>query len=286
MRYIRTALIGLLWVVTFLTARGVEPDGTEILRPVNSSWMLDAGSSHLADTYLSPLKYTGWNGSLEYERLQAMKFSPRLWRQQLHVGIELSNAENRARNGSMLYGNLYARWGMMRVWQLPGRLSVAAGGSAGGNIGGIYARRNGNNPAAVKADLTANFTGWLTWRLDVGRMPVLFRWQTTLPLTGVFFSPDYDELYYEIYLGNHSGLVHWAWPGNFFRWDNLVTADLDFATTRLRVGFRSRILSTEVSNITTRIFSYSFVLGVTGDWFSVSPRRGITDSTADIIYAY
>lgn len=282
----RTTLTWLLWVVVSLMANGAERSGTEILRPVNSSWMLDAGSSHLADTYLSPLKYTGWNGSLEYERLQAMKFNPRLWRQQLHIGVELSGADNPVRNGSMLYGNIYARWGMMRVWQLPGRLSVAAGGSAGGNIGAIYSHRNGNNPVAAKADLTANVTGWVTWRINAGRMPVLFRWQTTLPLTGVFFSPEYDELYYEIYLGNRSGLVHWAWPGNFFRWDNLVTADLDFATTRLRLGFRSRILSTEVCNITTRIFSYSFVVGVTGDWFSVSPHRGISASTADFIYAY
>ena len=114
----------------------------------------------------------------------------------------------------------------------------------------------------------------------------MLRWQTTMPLTGVFFSPEYDELYYEISLGNHGGLVHGAWPGNYFRWVNLVTADLDFAATRLRVGFRSRILSSEVNHITTRIFSYAFVLGVTGDWLSLSPRKGVPEETARIIYAY
>lgn len=89
-----------------------------------------------------------------------------------------------------------------------------------------------------------------------------------------------------MYLGNRHGLIHCAWPGRFFRWDNLVTADLDFATTRLRLGFRSRIYSTEVNHITTRIFSYSFVLGVTGDWFSVSRRKDVPDDTARFIYAY
>ena len=260
--------------------------GLEVIRPVNSSWMLDAGSAHVADTYLSPLKYTGWNASFEYERLQAMKFSPDAWRQQLHVGVELSDATNRAGNGSMLYGGLYARWGMLRMWRLPYRFTVAAGGSAGATIGGIYNTRNGNNPAAAKADVTANLTGWATWSIDLGRMPVMFRWQTTLPLVGMFFSPEYDELYYEMYLGNRHGLIHCAWPGRFFRWDNLVTADLDFATTRLRLGFRSRIYSTEVNHITTRIFSYSFVLGVTGDWFSVSRRKDVPDDTARFIYAY
>ena len=260
--------------------------GEETVRPVNSSYMFEAGSSHLADTYLSPLKYTGWNAAFQYERLQAMKFKPDAWRQQLLIGIEVNVAENPARNADMYYGNLSASWGMLRVWHLPCGLSLAAGGSAGVNIGGLYNKRNGNNPAAAKADVTVNATGYATWKTRLWRMPVMLRWQTTLPLTGVFFSPEYDELYYEIYLGNRHGLVHGAWPGNFFRWDNLVTADLDFSTTRLRLGFRSRILSTEVCHITTRIFSYAFVLGVTGDWLSVSPRRGLPSDNARIISAY
>ncbi len=280
-----TILSVLVLAASAFVCHGATPEA-EVIRPVNSSWMLDAGSAHVADTYLSPLKYTGWNASFEYERLQAMKFSPERWRQQLHVGVEFSDADNRAGNGSMLYGNLYARWGMLHVWRMPCRFTLAAGGSAGADIGGIYNNRNGNNPAAAKVDVTANLTGWATWETTVGRMPVMFRWQTTMPLIGMFFSPEYDELYYEMYLGNRHGLLHCAWPGNFFSWDNLVTADLDFATTRLRVGFRSRIYSTEVNRITTRIFSYSFVLGVTGDWFSVSRRRNVSDGTAKFIYAY
>lgn len=275
-----------LVLVSLMVCHAADGEGIETLRPVNSSWMLDVGTSHLADTYLSPLKYTGWKTAFEYERLQAMKFSPELWRQQLHVGVEVDRAKNRARNNSMLYANLSARWGMLRMWRLPYGFTLAAGGSAGADVGGIYNGRNGNNPAAVKADITANLTGWATWSTCVGRMPVMFRWQTTMPLAGAFFSPEYDELYYEIYLGNHGGLAHFAWPGNFFRWDNLVTADLDFATTRLRVGFRSRILSTEVCDITTRIFSYAFVLGVTGDWLSLSRVREINPGTTRLIYAY
>ena len=258
----------------------------ETVRPVNSSYMVEAGSSHLADTYLSPLKYTGWNAAFQYERMQAMKFSPQAWRQQLLIGVEANGAENPARNADMYYANVSASWGMMHVWRLPWGIALAAGGSAGGNLGAVYNSRNGNNPASAKADVTLNATGYATWKTRLWRLPVMLRWQTTMPLTGVFFSPEYDELYYEISLGNHGGLVHGAWPGNYFRWDNLVTADLDFATTRLRVGFRSRILSSEVNHITTRIFSYAFVLGVTGDWLSVSPRKGLPDETARIIYAY
>ena len=265
------------------SAEGVA---AEAVRPVNSSYMIEAGSSHLADTYLSPLKYTGWNAAFQYERMQAMKFSPQAWRQQLKIGVEANGAENPARNADMYYTSVSASWGMMHLWQLPCGIALAAGGSAGGNLGVVYNSRNGNNPASAKADLTLNATGYATWKTRLWRLPVMLRWQTTMPLTGVFFSPEYDDLYYEISLGNHGGLVHGAWPGNYFRWDNLVTADLDFAATRLRVGFRSRILSSEVNHITTRIFSYAFVLGVTGDWLSLSPRKGVPEETARIIYAY
>lgn len=264
----------LLAATAAVAGEPVHGEVAEVVRPVNSSYMLDIGSAHVADTYLSPLKYTGINLGFQYERMQAMKFRPDSWRQQLMIGIEADLTENPARNADIYYGNLSVSWGMLHQWKLPCGLALAAGGSAGVNLGGVYSSRNGNNPASAKGDVTLNATGYATFATRFWRLPVMFRWQTTLPLTGMFFSPEYDELYYEIYLGNRHGLVHGAWPGNYFRWDNLVTADLDFSTTRLRLGFRSRILSSEVNHITTRIFSYACVIGVSGDWLSVSRRRG------------
>ncbi len=70
------------------------------------------------------------------------------------------------------------------------------------------------------------------------------------------------------------------------RWDNLVTADLGLGNTSLRVGFRSRIYSTGVNHITTRTFSYSFVLGVVTDWLSVSRHRPLPASEAGVEWAY
>lgn len=258
----------------------------EPLRPVSSAYMLEGGSSHLLDTYLSPLKYTGWHTAFTYERRQAMKFSPEKWRQQLDLGVEINSAGNPARNASLLYGNLSAAWSMSRLWRLPYRLRVTAGGRAEGNLGGMYSNRNGNNPAALKTDISLGLTASLGWDVRVWRLPVVLRWQTSMPLAGVFFSPEYDELYYEIYLGNSHGLAHFGWPGSMFRWDNLVTADLGLGNTSLRLGFRSRIYSTEVNHITTRTFSYSFVLGVVTDWLSVSPRRPLPDKDAKVEWAY
>ena len=281
------AFAGALAVLMPANAEETAAEGAgRVVRPVNSAYQVEVGTSHLGDTYLSPLKYAGWHAAFQYERLQAMKFNPDGWRQQLRLGGEINSGDNQVKNSSLLYGNLSATWGMMHVWHLPYNLTLAGGGSAGGDIGAVYSGRNGNNPVSVKADVTVNLTGYATWKTRLWRLPVMLRWQTTLPVAGAFFSPEYDELYYEIYLGNRSGLAHFAWPGNFFRWDNFVTADLDVSYTRLRVGFSSRIYSTEVNHITTRIFSYGFVLGVSGDWISVSPRRSEADETTRLVYAY
>lgn len=278
-RYILTLLIALL-------AGGADILGEEPLRPVRSAFMLDAGSSHMLDTYLSPLKYTGWHAAFSYERVQAMKFSPEKWRQKLDLGVEINGGDNPAKNATMLYGNISASWAMSRLWRLPYRLRASVGGRLEGNLGGMYNARNSNNPAAVKADIAIGATASLGWDVRLRRLPVTFRWQTSMPLMGVFFSPEYDELYYEIYLGNHHGLAHFGWPGNLFRWDNLVTADLGLGNTSLRLGFRSRIYSTEINHITTRNFSYAFVIGVVTDWLSVSPRRPLPSDSRKAEWAY
>lgn len=137
---------------------------------------------------------------------------------------------------------------------------------------------------AVEAAWTVNLTGYAAWNTRIGRLPLTLRYQPTLPVAGVFFSPDYGELFYEISLGNRSGLVHCAWWGNYFRMENLVTADLHFGATCLRLGLRSNVLSTKVNNIVTRVVTTAAVIGISGEWMSLNPSRGI-DSKARIISA-
>lgn len=254
------------------------------LRPVMSAYMFEAGSSHLADTYLTPLKYNGWSAAFRYERMQAMKLNPERWVMRLAAGVELDRTENPARNATMWYMGFDFSWGMMHRWHLPYGITVAGGGSTGIDLGCLYNSRNGNNPASAKAAWTVNATGYASWNFKMWKLPVTLRYQPTIPLTGVFFSPDYGELYYEIYLGNHSGLVHAAWWGNYFMMENLFTADLHFGNTSLRVGYRGRIYSTHMNDITARMITNNFVLGLSGEWISVSPRKGI-DPRAKIISA-
>lgn len=271
----------------FRASAADKAEGDATVRPVNSSWMVEAGTSHLVDTYLSPLKYAGWHGGITYTRLQAMKLDPAGWVQRMEVEADADKAKNPAGNASLLRVKLASHWGMTRRWRLPHGLTLGAGAAAGVDVGAFYSSRNGNNPVAAKASASLSATAMATWATRVWRVPLMVGWESAMPLTGVFFSPAYDELYYEIYLGNRSGLLHPAWPGNFFRWHNRLTADIDCGSaTRLRLGLGSELFSSKVNSITTRATTWSLIVGVTSDWISLSPRKAAPVAAPRIVYAY
>ena len=275
-------LLSILCVM--LSAMAFAQDEPTTLRPVTSSYTYEIGGATLANTYLTPLKYKGWDMALKYERMQAMKFNPEKWVMRLTAGIDLNRTDNPAKNATMWRLVADFSWGMTYRFKLPHNITLAGGGSTSLDLGCVYNARNGNNPVAVEAAWTVNLTGYASWNVKIGRLPVTLRYQPTIPLTGVFFSPDYGELFYEIYLGNHSGLAHCAWWGNYFRMENLVTADMHLGATSLRVGFRNNILSTSINDITTRTITYSAVIGVTTEWISLNPSRK-ADNNARIISA-
>lgn len=278
--------VAIMSVSTALLCHASDSTDSVTVRPVNSIYSIETGSSHITDTYLAPIKYTGWHIGIDYDRAQAMKFSPERWVMQLHFGVAFDYDRNRIGNRNMLYGELCLRWGMMRRWRITDHLTVGAGGSTSLNAGCIYLDRGGNNPASAKASLTVNATGYASWQTRIGRIPVTLRYQPTLPVTGAFFAPDYGELYYEIYLGNHSGLVHWAHWGNYFTLENLLTADIRFGSTTLRVGYKGNIYSTDVNHTVTNILTHSAVIGVGGEWMSLNPSRRISDKARIISSTY
>lgn len=245
-------------------------------RPVLSAFSVRAGTAHVTETYLSPLHYAGTALGLHYERTQAMRFNPERWVMRLHGRLDGQSMRNRpARNASMLGLDMRMGWGMMYRRQLDNGLTLMAGGATDVSAGVLYSRRNSNNPAAAKASWTVNAAAAAAWNTRLGRLPVCLRYIAEMPLTGIFFSPQYGELYYEIYLGNHRGLVHAAWPGNFFRLDNLLTADLRFGGTILRLGYSCDVFSGKASNIVTRRVTHTATIGIATEWLSLG-RHGVS----------
>lgn len=283
----RKLLLGIAALLTVATSQASEKGDTiTLLRPVTSAYMIGAGSSHLADTYLSPLKYSGWHVDFHYERMQAMKFNPERWVMQMRTGVQADKAMSPAQNSYLWYWGLDFSWGMMHRWKLPCNITLAAGGNVMLDAGVIYNKRNSNNPCAAKAALTLGVTGYAAWNLKLGRLPITLRYQPEMPVIGAFFSPDYGELYYEIYLGNHSGLAHCAWWGNHLRYDHQLTADLHLGSTSLRIGYSGSILSTKVNHLVTHIFTHAAVVGISGEWISLNPRKTISQHAKTISALY
>ena len=275
----KTLALGILLIPTAAKAQTVE-------RPVLSAYAIEAGSAHVAETYLSPLRYSGTALALSYERMQAMRFDPERWVMRLDGRLQGSLTHNNpTRNTSMWNIDLRIGWGMMRRFRFDSGWSVFAGGSTSADVGVFYLPKNSNNPAAAKASWTVNASAGAAFNTRIRRMPVCVRYLAELPLTGIFFSPQYGELYYEIYLGNHKGLGRGAWPGNYFRLNNLLTADLRLGRTIVRLGYRCDIKSVKASDIVTRHIEHTAVIGIASEWLSLSADRKAPLEKAKMISA-
>ncbi len=243
------------------------------VRPVSSAWMAEVGSSHLANTYLSSEKYAGQRYGLTYSRLQAMKGRLDRCVQGWDVGLGFDRAKNRVGNSTMLGATVEGSWRMMHRWRLPASFQVGIGGYAGAEFGILYLSRNSNNPAQALGAICIGPEAFVQWSGKVRKLPFAFRWQVSSPLLGTFFCQDYGELYYEIQLGNRSDLVHFAWPASRRAIKSLLSLDMNFGRTTLRLGYRFDALSARANNITTRMISHCAVIGVVCDFVTVNPRN-------------
>lgn len=265
-----------------------ETESGTPIRPVISAFTVDLGGASVLDTYLSNIRYTGVNVRLGYERLQAMKFNPDKWIMQLETGVDYSPAKNPAGNHTIHTLMADFKWGMMHRWRMPqvDGLQLFGGGSTQLRGGALYAPANSNNVVSVKINWSLDLTGMAVYNRKIGRLPVTFRYQATLPVLGAFYSPDYGESYYEMYVGNHSGLVHFGWIGNHFTMHNLLTADMHFGKTTLRVGYRGVIETSWINNLNTQIFRNSLVLGLCGEWMSLRPGAQLSEKARVISVIY
>ena len=249
---------------------GDEVDSAPVERPVASFFMAQVGGATALDTYLGPVSYSGIDARLEYDRMQAMRFDPQRWVMQMHAGIEYGNLQNVPGNHTEHMLMVDYRWGMMRRWcdALVPKLQMAVGGSTQLRGGVLYKPSNSNNVVAAKIQWAVSATAMASYRLQVAKLPVVISYQATLPVAGVFFSPEYGETYYEIYLGNRSGLVHFGWWGTRFDMTNALMADMHLGRTVLRVGYRNSIERSWVNKIDSQIVTHMAVIGVGGEWMS------------------
>ncbi len=268
-----------VWILALLagcfsTLQAQDSLAVKPLRPVASAFTVELGSQSALDTYLVPIRYQGLDIALGYERMRATSFAPDSWLTRHVASISLATMSNPAGNGSMLSAYLDYSFSMMRYWQVAKHWQLAVGGEASLTAGVLYNRRNSNNPANAKAAIDFGATGMASYHFHNSRLPITLRYQMSLPVVGVFFSPEFGESYYEMFrVGNHSGLTHLGAWHNRFDMRNYLSVDLHLGKRALRLGYRNTLRSTHVNHLDCQVITHTFVLGFSGEWFCPQPRE-------------
>lgn len=243
--------------------------------PVFTSIEFEVGGTRLIDTYLSPWCYKGWGIALNIELMQAMPLDNYHWVWQQQIGVNYGDSKISVTGaGKTIYGGLNYMFAMMRRSVLPiDGLQLYYGADLALVGEGIYNYHGGNNPAAVKADISLGLTGMAVYNFKLGKLPVTARYQLLLPVIGIFGQPEYSESYYEVSLGNHHNFLHCGTWANKFDIDNRLTVDMHFNSWALRVGYHNRINTTYVTNNRYQLVQHNFTIGFAGDLLSWSKKN-------------
>ncbi len=273
MKKILTLFLSLLCISVSLRAndlavdaprRSAIPAATEFRpRPVTGVYALEIGRRMVVSRYLAPVEYAGTEYAVAGAWWKAMPFAPE--RAMMQFDTRISGATtllNPRKNTSMQGLDVEFDWNMRAWWQLPQGFRVSVGGGMELDAGVLALLKNSNNPASVNVAASLGAAASASWTHRFGRLPVRADIYLRAPLLGAFYMPGYGETYYEMLVGNHSGLVHCGWPGNHRKLDMHLTIRLDFGRTAMEVGYRYHFQRTQANNLVQRTLSNSFTIGV------------------------
>ena len=202
---------------------------------ITNAQMLGIGGASILDTYLSPEEYSGWE--LRYV--------------------------SRSGNGSEMAGMYTFTYGVHYNWDfMGGRFNVMAGAQADLDVGFLYNTRNGNNPAQARLALNIAPSAAATYRFRLGRVPMSARYQASVPLFGVMFSPNYGQSYYEIFSrGDYDHNVVPTTVASTPSLRQMLTVDFTLGRTTLRVGYLGDYRQAKVNNLKYHTYSNMFLIG-------------------------
>lgn len=259
-----------------------SPTEAKAYRPAFTSTALLVGRATLHDSYLSINNYKGVETGLMHERMRVLPFGQGRWVMRHRIDASVANAFSTSKNGRIIaamvdysYGQLYTRrFDCGLTWRTGGEIELSGGA--------LYNSQNSNNPAAAKVNLSLGFAEMLTYTMHIGRVPVTLRYQLSLPVMSLFFSPEFGESYYEIfYLGNRAGIVQFGAWHNRFDMNNLFTVEIPVGRSALRIGFDNRIRTSRANHLDYFHYSNTVVFG-----FATPISRTRPTSERPVIQAY
>ncbi len=265
-----------------------EQGDSVVLRPINSAVTLDLGKTRNLDTYLSPIRYEGMHIGIGYEYFRSAKFSPKKWKHNVKASLTYDKTANPMGNNTMHTLLFNTSWGMMfrkdNVWTKG--LNLYGGGMVGFDGGVTYNPRNSNNVCSPHIYLYAGLTGMATYGFRLWKLPMTVRYQPSIPVIGGYYLPDYDQTFYEIYLGNYRDTMNFGWWGNRFDMENLITVDLHLGSASLRIGYRNNFTTLWKNNISVQRSVHALVVGIAWEAVFINPQKGIPQKAKTISALY
>src|SRR5574344_102265 len=245
----------------------VEPN-----KEVLHSSMVGAGSSTVLDTYLSPYDYIGTEIRLQRETMRMTKLWQGRVSNQSFIDFNVAINENRTGNHTEYAGGIRYSQGWFYNFaegnvvnpleRSASSLNVAAGVAASGYRGAVCIDRSGNNPAQAKMEMMLDASGMVTYEMPIARHRFLWRYQVSVPLVGVAFSPNYGQSYYEaFYLGDYDRNVVFAHPGNMPSMRHRLTLDVPIKRYTIRVGCVAQFNQSMFNHLKYHSYSYDFMIG-------------------------
>ena len=239
---------------------------------ITRSTMVGFGSTNILDTYLSAEHFKG--SGMSFVTTIERQRPDRHWSTIMEHEANLSTTKDRSKTQQELEGAYNFYWGKLYSWQLfDNCLKLQAGGLVNASLGFIYNTSNGNNPAQARAHLNVMPTGVATYQFNLWRKQFTARYELSLPLCGIMFSPNYGQSYYEIFsLGNYD---HNAIPTTFVsapEWRQMLTLDVRlWKSGTLRIGYLGNMQQAKVNNLRQHVYTHRLLIGFTKQ-FSIIQR--------------
>lgn len=219
-----------------------------------------AGSAHTADSYLSPLRYSGASVGVTYD-FKHFYMRPAM----LTVSTQLRGSRTLNPAGNAIMWGADLMLSSHYLWKLPVSpelVRVYLGTGISASLGALYLPRNGNNPVSASARICADAALYCEKDIRLSNLPLTLSLTAAAPLTGAFFRQAYGELYYEIWMGNKSGLVHWAHPGNLLAPDIKAAATIPLGKIHITAAYVLNVDNSYAHSLTHRCIYHSFAAGI------------------------
>ena len=240
----------------------------------NRSTQYGIGATSLLDTYLSPLHYSGTEIRIISEANRLSKYKQGKLSIQNRLDFSFAGTENPAGNATEYAAYIDWNWGYHYRFPITENLKLLAGGLTDVSGGVIYNLRNGNNPVSAKINLGVAASGMGLYNFRIKQQPLTARLQVIVPVTGLMFSPQYGQAYYDIFgLGNYDNTIHFSSFHNKVACKSVLSVDVPLNKFTIRASYQYNVYTTNLNQLKTEMYSHTFLIGFVSEIINITGKR-------------